>query len=200
MVSQKVLASVQGSSLQKMFSGMHNLKKVDNSIFLDRDGLTFQTLVNYLRNDRKVYPEFENANDQKQFTEELNFWGIKDDRQEEKRLEAKFPVEIVEMLKIEPGEEIDFTEKNEVNDTVRQTWNMLGPLKLLEIAKNSIEPLDFTLSYGKSMDKYRTQIYGQFNESTRRCEGVCRLIFAEPNSHIYEGQCRHDHKRNGYGR
>ena len=87
------------------------------------------------------------------------------------------------MLKIEPGEEIDFTEKNEVNDTVRQTWNMLGPLKpnnqdfdnfkfqfllvkicrfwkfcvrLLDIAKNTIEPLDFTLSYGKSMDKYRT--------------------------------------------
>lgn len=60
------------------------------------------------------------------------------------------------MLKIEPGEEIDFTEKNEVNDTVRQTWNMLGPLKLLEIAKNSIQPLDYTLSYGKSMDKFRT--------------------------------------------
>lgn len=91
------------------------------------------------------------------------------------------------MLKIEPGDEIDFTEKNEVNDTVRQTWNMLGPLKLLEIAKNTIEPLDFTLSFGKSIDKYRTQIYGQFNERSRRCEGICRLIFAEPNSHIYEG-------------
>ena len=63
MVSQKVLTSVGGSNLAKMFSGMHSLKKVDNSVFLDRDGLTFQTLVNYLRNDRKVYPEFENSNE-----------------------------------------------------------------------------------------------------------------------------------------
>jgi len=63
MVSQKILTAVQGSALQKMFTGMHNLKKVDNSVFLDRDGTTFQTLINYLRNDRKVYPEFENANE-----------------------------------------------------------------------------------------------------------------------------------------
>ena len=75
-----MLTSVEGSALQKMFSGMHNLKKIDDKIFLDRDGFTFQTLINYLRNDRKVYPEFENANDQRLFTEELNFWGIKDDR------------------------------------------------------------------------------------------------------------------------
>ena len=72
-----------------------------------------------MRNDRKIYPEFDNVNDQKQFTEELNFWGIKDDRQEEKRLENKFPAEIVEMLKVEPGEELDFSEKNEVQDLVR---------------------------------------------------------------------------------
>jgi hypothetical protein len=70
-----------------MFSGMHELKRVDNSIFLDRDGTTFQKLVNYLRNDRKIYPEFENTNDQRLFTEELNYWCIKDDRLEEKKLE-----------------------------------------------------------------------------------------------------------------
>lgn len=80
MVSQKVLASVNGSALSKMFSGMHNLKKVDGAIFLDRDGQTFQTLINYLRNDRKIYPEFDNPNEQRLFTEELNYWGIKDDR------------------------------------------------------------------------------------------------------------------------
>ena len=59
---------------------MHQLKRVDNSIFLDRDGSTFQKLVNYLRNERKIYPEFEYPNDQRLFTEELNYWGIKDDR------------------------------------------------------------------------------------------------------------------------
>jgi hypothetical protein len=41
MVSQKVLTSVPNSGLEKMFSGMHELKKVDNSFFLDRDGNTF---------------------------------------------------------------------------------------------------------------------------------------------------------------
>lgn len=109
MVSQKVLCSVAGSTLERMFSGMHELTKTgDDSIFLDRDGKTFQTLVNFLRNNRRVYPEFDNTNDQKQFTEECNYWGIKDDQVEVKRLEAKFPTDMVEMFKIEPGEEIDF--------------------------------------------------------------------------------------------
>lgn len=47
-----VLRSVPESTLAKMFSDMHELKKIDNEIFLDRDGSTFETLVNYLRNDR----------------------------------------------------------------------------------------------------------------------------------------------------
>lgn len=119
MVTQKVLTSVPNSQLAKMFSGMHEVKKVEDSVFLDRDGKTFQTLINYLRNDRKIYPEFDNQNEQRLFVEELNFWGIKDDRLEESRLEKKFPQEIVDMLKIEPGEEIDFSEKNEVQDVVR---------------------------------------------------------------------------------
>ena len=104
------------------------------------------------------------------------------------------------MLKIEPGEEIDFSSKNDVNDIVRQTWNMLGAFRLIDIVKNSIDEVDFTLPYGKSLDKYRTQLYGQTNSKTGKCEGICRLIFAEPNSHIYEGQCKNDQKRNGYGR
>ena len=91
------------------------------------------------------------------------------------------------MFKIEPGEEVDFTEKNEVNETVRQTWNMLGLIRLLELVKNSVEPVDFSLAYGKSIDKMRTQVHGQFDERVGKCLGVCRLIFAEPNSHIYEG-------------
>jgi len=145
MVTQKVLCSVPNSQLNKMFSGMHEIKKVEDSVFLDRDGKTFQTLINYLRNDRKIYPEFDNQNDQRLFVEELNFWGIKDDRLEETRLEKKFPAEIVDMLKIEPGEEIDFTEKNEVQDNVRQTWHMLGPIRLLDIVKNSVDKIDETL-------------------------------------------------------
>jgi hypothetical protein len=56
---------VKNSQLTKMFSGMHELKKVDDAYFIDRDGATFLQLINFLRNDRKIYPEFETANDQK---------------------------------------------------------------------------------------------------------------------------------------
>jgi len=59
-----------------MFSDMHELKKIDDEVFLDRDGKTFETLVNYLRNDRKVFPEFEDKNRENYFFKELHFWGI----------------------------------------------------------------------------------------------------------------------------
>jgi hypothetical protein len=50
------LRSVPDSTLAKYFSDMHELKKIGDEVFLDRDGKTFETLVNYLRNDRKVFP------------------------------------------------------------------------------------------------------------------------------------------------
>lgn len=55
---------------------MHELKKIDEEIFLDRDGQAFETLVNYLRNDRKVFPEFSDKNSENQFYKEMHYWGI----------------------------------------------------------------------------------------------------------------------------
>lgn len=55
---------------------MHALKKVNDEVFMDRDGKTFETLVNYLRNDRKVFPEFDNKNEENMFHKEVNYWGI----------------------------------------------------------------------------------------------------------------------------
>jgi len=57
-----VLRSVPQSLLAKMFSDMHELKQINDEVFLDRDGKTFETLVNYLRNERKVFPEFGDKN------------------------------------------------------------------------------------------------------------------------------------------
>ena len=71
-----VLQSVEGSKLAKLFSEMHELKKVNEEVFIDRDGKTFETLVNYLRNSRKVFPEFENKNEENMFHKEVNYWGI----------------------------------------------------------------------------------------------------------------------------
>lgn len=55
---------------------MHELKKVNEEVFLDRDGETFETLVNYLRNDRKVFPEFSDKNSENMFYKEMHYWGI----------------------------------------------------------------------------------------------------------------------------
>lgn len=71
-----VLRSVPGSTLAKLFSDMHELKKVDDEVFLDRDGHTFETLINYLRNERKVFPEFTEKNNENHFYKELHYWGI----------------------------------------------------------------------------------------------------------------------------
>lgn len=130
----------------------------------------------------------------------MNYWGIKDDQLEVKRLEVKFPPDVVEMFKIEPGDEIDFGQKNTVHDSVRQTWNMIGPMRLIDIVKNSKYEIDFDAKFGKTIDKYRTHSYGQMNPQSNKVEGVARQIFAEPNSHLYEGQVRSDGKRHGYGR
>jgi hypothetical protein len=55
---------------------MHELKKLEGEVFLDRDGKTFETLVNYLRNERKVFPEFTDKNSENHFYKELHYWGI----------------------------------------------------------------------------------------------------------------------------
>lgn len=70
------MTSVPGSKLAALFSEMHELKKVDDEVFLDRDGVTFELLVNYLRNDRKVFPEFTDKNAQNMFFKELQHWDI----------------------------------------------------------------------------------------------------------------------------
>ena len=76
MTERDILRQVPGSTLEKMFNGMHELKKIDEKVFLDRDGRTFQYLVNYLRNDRQVLPEFTDHNDEIHFFKELEYWKI----------------------------------------------------------------------------------------------------------------------------
>jgi len=76
MTERDVLRSVPNSLLYKMFSGMHECKRINDEVFLDRDGKTFLNLVNYLRNDLQVFPEFQDKNDEIHFFEELKHWGI----------------------------------------------------------------------------------------------------------------------------
>ena len=67
MTERDVLQSCKGSILEKMFNGLHELKIIDNEVFLDRDGPTFTHLVNYLRNNREVLPDFYDQNEEKLF-------------------------------------------------------------------------------------------------------------------------------------
>lgn len=60
---------------------MHELKKTEGEdgkeeVFLDRDPKTFDILINYLRSDCRIFPAFENTNDQNMFINELYHWGI----------------------------------------------------------------------------------------------------------------------------
>ena len=64
LTERDVLTSVTGSLLCSMFNGTHELKKINDEVWLDRDGETFQHLLNYLRNDRTLLPEFEDHNDE----------------------------------------------------------------------------------------------------------------------------------------
>jgi len=77
---------------------------------------------------------------------------------------------------------------------------MIGPLRLIDIVKNSKVEIDFECRFGKTIDKYKTHSYGQMNPHSNKVEGIARQIFADPNSHVYEGQVRADGKRMGYGR
>ena len=88
--SRKVLCHVPGSSLEKMFSGLHALKKVDEEVFIDRDGTTFECLLNYLRNYRRIWPDFKTEHEEILFQEELRYWGIKDDMPMERKLRSRF--------------------------------------------------------------------------------------------------------------
>ena len=71
-----VLTSCPDSLLARMFNGLHELKKINDEVFLDRDGHTFQNLVNYLRNDREVFPDFVDPKQQQDFFQELEWWKI----------------------------------------------------------------------------------------------------------------------------
>jgi len=48
-------------------------------VFIDRDGKTFEKMLNYLRNERRLWPEFKSEGEVMLFQQELKYWGIKDE-------------------------------------------------------------------------------------------------------------------------
>ena len=69
-----------------MFSGKHEVPTDDRgNIFLDRDGETFLTLINYLRNHRKELPKFDYIQQEELFLKELEFWELDEDYERMKK-------------------------------------------------------------------------------------------------------------------
>lgn len=80
-----LLTTVEGSMLAKMFSGRHDVPKNEKgNVFLDRDGETFLTLVNYLRNYRRALPKLDSIKQETLFLKELEFWRMDEDHQKYK--------------------------------------------------------------------------------------------------------------------
>lgn len=70
------MTSIAGSLLERTFSGYHEHTVINDKIFLDRDGTSFNHLVNYLRHERNYLPSFKSKNEEELFVKELKFWGI----------------------------------------------------------------------------------------------------------------------------
>jgi len=188
-----------------MFNGMHDLKKIDDKVFLDRDGRSFLHLVNYLRNDRTVFPEYMDKNDEIMFFKELDFWkippilkkkgqsldmsmtsGHSPSRAQAPSLPIKSPVsQTFDVANTEDSHGVALK-------AAKDKWNELGPLKLEDIVSNSKEPIDQTLTFGQS--KYNKYIIGQLGPN-----GKVTGVGKEINHIIYEGQFRDD-IYNGFGR
>jgi hypothetical protein len=80
-----LLTEVKGSMLAKMFSGRHDVPKNEKgNVFLDRDGETFLTLVNYLRNYRRAVPKLDSVKQETLFLKELEFWQMEEDAEKYK--------------------------------------------------------------------------------------------------------------------
>lgn len=216
MTERDVLRLCPGSILEKMFNGMHSLKKVDDEVFLDRDGTTFQHLVNYLRNNQEVFPEFMDRNEEKHFYKELEFWQIP--------LKTKSPSHNHTHVHTLRGSSLDVSfkssarnrsgvrspkkqlqqptpmmmtaetvcEKGVANKEAMDKWHELGPLLLEEIVRNSEIPIDQSRAFGQSA--FNQHIIGQVG-SNGKVSGVGKEI----NHIIYEGQFQDD-IYNGYGR
>jgi hypothetical protein len=57
-----------------MFSGRHEIPKHNGRVFIDRDGISFFNMINYLRTGK--FPIFKDKNEEINFFEELEYWQI----------------------------------------------------------------------------------------------------------------------------
>jgi hypothetical protein len=91
MVSRNTLTSVKDSMLRKLFTGSVNLKKIHDGeqIFLDRDPVVFNHMINYLRSNRKFLPKDLPPDLRHQLDLELKFWKVSGDLVENNAIDGR---------------------------------------------------------------------------------------------------------------
>jgi len=183
MTSLKVLCQVRETKLNQLFQNVNELQRMpDGALFLDRDGPSFQTLVNYLRNEREEIPAFDTSKDEHLFYKELNFWGFPDADYLQKRL--RFPQELLDLFRVEPGAGASVADEAvpTIDEQVRERWRVLGPLSLYDLVARNEEDPEFVKSKGKPIDD------------------SLKITLIEDSIKIYYGQVDHENKRSGFGR
>ena len=68
----------------------------DNSIYLDRDPVIFEIIINYLRNDKKEYPKFIHRRERDQFRQELEYWEIAYNQDKWNLQDHLYPVTVID--------------------------------------------------------------------------------------------------------
>ena len=69
------MTQIPNSSLEAMFSGRHEVKKVKDKIFVDRDPEIFKLLIQYLRNGCQRF-ELESPHLNKMLDLEIEYWDV----------------------------------------------------------------------------------------------------------------------------
>ena len=107
-------------------------------------------MLNYLRNDRKLWPEFKNEGEVQVFQQELKYWGIRDETVVELKTQMKFPKQLVSMFSETPGEkngEMGERGGEQISPEALSTWERLGPIRFLDMVKYSKGQIDNNLPY-----------------------------------------------------
>ena len=122
-VDRECLRSVEGSALEAMFSGRHEVTLKNNKPFVDRDPETFKHILYFLENNK--LPKLSDTVAREKLEEEIDYWAI----------QLPVDVEIQHILEKEPVAINDFW--------AVKRWQSLGPLdveQLLEENKIEIDP------------------------------------------------------------
>ena len=97
---KSLLTSVPGSALEAMFSGRHELKKVNGRVFIDRDADVFKMVISYLRNGKRIHAIADESLKER-FEMELDYWNL-DEEQKQKKLRAEKIIDMQAIYDKEP--------------------------------------------------------------------------------------------------